>query len=101
MKIYVVNAFITKEEFSGNPAGVCLLDNWKPDSWMQNVANQMNLSETAFVVKNKQGFSIRYFTPKTEISLCGHATLASAFILWNEGKTVNHDDIVFYANGGT
>ena len=101
MKIYVVNAFITKKDFSGNPAGVCILNNWKPASWMQSVANQMNLSETAFVVKNEDGFSIRYFTPKIEVPLCGHATLASAFILWNEGISIRHEEIVFYANGGT
>lgn len=101
IKIHVVDAFVTKKPFSGNPAGVCLLDSWKPDQWMQQVAAEMKHSETAFFVKNDSGFSIRYFTPTVEVPLCGHATLASAFILWEEGIVPQYEEIVFHAKGGT
>ena len=100
-ELFVVDAFVTKYPFSGNPASVCILDCWKSDSWMQAVANEMNHSETAFVLKHKNGFDIRYFTPSTEVPLCGHATLAAAFILWNEGAVAQSESIVFYAKGGT
>ena len=82
MPIYQVDAF-TSEIFSGNPAAVCLLDRWIDDSTLQAVAAENNLSETAFLVRNAEGFDLRWFTPVTEVALCGHATLASAFILFN------------------
>jgi PhzF family phenazine biosynthesis protein len=84
MKIYHVDAF-TDKPFTGNPAGVCILPNPKEDSWMQNVAGEMNLSETAFLLKQTDGFRLRWFTPAVEVELCGHATLASAHILWEAG----------------
>ncbi|MDR0301596.1 MAG: PhzF family phenazine biosynthesis protein [Treponema sp.] len=82
MKYFVVDAF-TDELFKGNPAGVCLLDKWADDSLLQSIAFENNLAETAFVVKNDSGYDLRWFTPETEIDLCGHATLASAFIITN------------------
>ena len=82
IKIYQVDAF-TDKIFSGNPAAVCILDSWISDELMQSVANENNLAETAFVVPNGQGFEIRWFTPTVEVDLCGHATLATAFVLFN------------------
>ena len=81
LPIYQVDAF-TSEVFSGNPAAVCLLDGWIEDSILQAVAAENNLSETAFLVRGDDGFDIRWFTPVTEVALCGHATLASAFVLF-------------------
>ena len=80
--IYQVDAF-TSEVFSGNPAAVCILDSWLDDNILQSIAAENNLSETAFLVRNDEGFDLRWFTPRTEVSLCGHATLASAFALFN------------------
>jgi len=82
--IFQVDAF-TDKRFSGNPAGVCLLPIPADEGWMQNVAKEMNLSETAFLYGQEDGFNLRWFTPGTEVELCGHATLASAHILWEEG----------------
>ena len=81
LPIYQVDAF-TSEVFSGNPAAVCLLDRWIDDSTLQAVAAENNLSETAFLVCTAEGFGLRWFTPITEVALCGHATLASAFVLF-------------------
>jgi PhzF family phenazine biosynthesis protein len=83
MKIYQVDAF-TDQPFKGNPAGICVLDRDCPDAWMLAVAREMNLSETAFVRQRERGFDLRWFTPKKEVSLCGHATLATAHILWED-----------------
>lgn len=80
--IYQADAF-TSELFGGNPAAVCPLKSWLPDELMQKIAFENNLSETAFFVKKNDGFEIRWFTPKSEVALCGHATLATAFILFN------------------
>jgi PhzF family phenazine biosynthesis protein len=77
---YQVDAF-TSRLFGGNPAGVCLLENWLSAEVMQAVAAENNLSETAFLVKEKDGWGLRWFTPEVEVDLCGHATLASAFVL--------------------
>ncbi|WP_330617900.1 PhzF family phenazine biosynthesis protein [Mobilitalea sibirica] len=82
MKYYVVDAF-TKEPFHGNPAGVCLLEEWLSDTLMQNIAYENNLAETAFLVKRDGYYDLRWFTPEVEIDLCGHATLGSAFVLMN------------------
>jgi len=82
MKYFIVDAF-TDELFKGNPAGVCLPDVWPGDEVMQNIAFENNFSETAFVVKNKDHYDLRWFTPEVEIDLCGHATLASAFVISN------------------
>jgi PhzF family phenazine biosynthesis protein len=83
-KLYQVNAF-TGTPFSGNPAAVCLLAEERQAKWMQNIAAEMNLSETAFLWPQAEGYSLRWFTPSTEVRLCGHATLASAHILWESG----------------
>ena len=79
--IYQVDAF-TAELFGGNPAAVCLLAAWPDDRLLQNIAAENNLSETAFLVANANGFDLRWFTPVTEVALCGHATLASAQVLF-------------------
>ncbi|MFP3879353.1 MAG: PhzF family phenazine biosynthesis protein [Dehalococcoidia bacterium] len=79
--IYQVDAF-TSEVFSGNPAAVCILDSWIDDNLLQSIASENNLSETAFLVRNDGGCDLRWFTPITEVALCGHATLASAFVLF-------------------
>jgi PhzF family phenazine biosynthesis protein len=80
--IFQVDAFASRV-FSGNPAAVCILEKWLDDHLLQSIAAENNLSETAFVVKNADDFDLRWFTPATEVTLCGHATLASAFILFN------------------
>ncbi len=98
IKIYQVDAF-TEKVFSGNPAAVCPLNDWLPDSLMQNIAMENNLAETAFYVKEQDGYRIRWFTPALEVDLCGHATLASAFVLFNhEGYT--GDTITFNSRSG-
>jgi PhzF family phenazine biosynthesis protein len=98
IKVYQVDAFAS-QVFKGNPAAVCPLTEWLPDSVMQNIAMENNLSETAFYVKEKEGLRIRWFTPAVEVDLCGHATLATAFVLFNyEGHTENK--IVFNSRSG-
>ena len=84
LKIFQVDAF-TSEPFAGNPAAVCLLEEPRDEMWMQKVAAEMNLSETAFLTPSGDGFHLRWFAPKAEVDLCGHATLASAHVLWAEG----------------
>ena len=79
--IYQVDAF-TSRVFGGNPAAVCPLDQWLPDATMQSIGNENNLAETAFLVPNGDRFHLRWFTPEFEIDLCGHATLASAFVIF-------------------
>ncbi len=79
-----IDAF-TDRPFSGNPAAVCLLGAPRTDSWMQQVALEMNLAETAFLLPRADGFDLRWFTPRVEVDLCGHATLAGAHALWEEG----------------
>ncbi len=81
VRIYQVDAF-TDQPFRGNPAAVCLLEGPRDAEWMQNVAREMNLSETAFLLRQDDGFRLRWFTPAVEVELCGHATLASAHTLW-------------------
>lgn len=81
IQIYQVDAF-TDRVFSGNPAAVCPLDAWPEDGWMQAVAAENNLSETAFLVGSGGRYGLRWFTPVTEVNLCGHATLASAFVIF-------------------
>ncbi|MBR3402284.1 MAG: PhzF family phenazine biosynthesis protein [Parasporobacterium sp.] len=82
MKQYIVDAF-TRERFSGNPAAVCVMERWPAQESMKKLAMENNLSETAFIVKEAQGYHLRWFTPGTEVELCGHATLASAFTILN------------------
>ena len=84
LEIVQVDAF-TDRPFSGNPAAVCVLDGPAEESWMRHVALEMNLSETAFLHPNDNGYNLRWFTPTTEVDLCGHATLASAHVLWEQG----------------
>ncbi|MCB0730054.1 MAG: PhzF family phenazine biosynthesis protein [Ignavibacteriae bacterium] len=82
LKIFQVDAF-TSKVFGGNPAAVIPLENWLDDKILQNIGLENNLSETAFFVKEKEGYRIRWFTPTSEVDLCGHATLASSFVLFN------------------
>ena len=82
IRIYQVDAF-TDRLFSGNPAAVCVLDSWIADELMQSIANENYLPETAFIVNNEQVFEIRWFAPAAEVDLCGHATLASAYVLFH------------------
>jgi PhzF family phenazine biosynthesis protein len=100
MKLFQVDAFADRP-FAGNPAGVCVLSDKRPDSWMLNVAREMNLSETAFLLRERDGYSLRWFTPKTEVSLCGHATLASAHILWEEKLEAEDTTLRFHTKSGT
>ena len=98
--IYQVDAFTIKP-FTGNPAAVCLLEQPRDARWMQAVATEMNLSETAFLVSEKDGYNLRWFTPTTEIDLCGHGTLASAHILYEFGFYEEDEKIEFYTLSGT
>jgi PhzF family phenazine biosynthesis protein len=82
MKYYVIDAFAEKV-FEGNPAGVCIMKDWIPDEIMQKIAIENNLSETAFAVKEEKKYRLRWFTPGGEINLCGHATLATAYVILN------------------
>ncbi|MEM9643463.1 MAG: PhzF family phenazine biosynthesis protein [Planctomycetota bacterium] len=99
MKISVVDAFADRP-FAGNPAAVCLLDDKRDADWMQAVAAEMNLSETAFVTKLDDGFELRWFTPAIEVALCGHATLASAHVLWSENLASSNQEIRFHTKSG-
>ncbi len=99
ISLFQVDAF-AEQPFRGNPAAVCLLPDSRPDSWMQDVAREMNLSETAFVEKRADGFGLRWFTPATEVDLCGHATLASAHILWEAGLLAANDTACFHTKSG-
>ena len=94
-----VDAF-TNTPFTGNPAAVCILPTLKSDDWMQKVAQEMNLSETAFLLKQEDGYSLRWFTPTTEVSLCGHATLASSHVLWSEGHLSADEAARFQTKSG-
>jgi PhzF family phenazine biosynthesis protein len=85
LPIYTVDAF-TERPFAGNPAAVCVLDRERDPAWMQTLAGEMNLSETAFLRGQGEAWSLRWFTPKAEVALCGHATLAAAHVLWESGK---------------
>ena len=94
-----VDAF-TNLCFAGNPAAVCVLSESQDDGWMQNVAQEMNLSETAFLLQQDDGFRLRWFTPTVEVPLCGHATLASAHVLWSEGYLSADAVARFYTKSG-
>src|SRR5437868_8188626 len=85
LPLFQVDAF-TDRPFAGNPAAVCLLPEPRDDRWLQRVAAEMNLSETAFLTPRPDGHQLRWFTPEVEVSLCGHATLASAHVLWEAGR---------------
>ena len=97
--IIQVDAF-TDKPFAGNPAGVCMLPGPRDDGWMQDVAREMNLAETAFFYRQADGFNIRWFTPTVEVALCGHATLASAHVLWEMGHLEKHEQARFHSQSG-
>ena len=101
MRIYQVDAF-TNQVFKGNPAGVCIIppDKMKDDGLLQNIAAEMNLSETAFLSKQGGEYQLRWFTPATEVQLCGHATLSAAHILWELGLEKKQDVIQFNTLSG-
>ena len=99
LPLYQVDAF-TGEAFRGNPAAVCLLDEPRPDAWLQAVAAEMNLSETAFLLPGPEAFDLRWFTPMVEVDLCGHAALASAHVLWQTGRVQPDDAISFQTRSG-
>jgi|SRR5579872_5265544 len=100
LPITQVDAFAEKP-FSGNPAAVCLLEHRRDETWMQLVAREMNLSETAFLLQRDGGFDLRWFTPMVEVSLCGHATLASAHFLWERGHIEPDQPARFFTKSGT
>ncbi|WP_297693337.1 PhzF family phenazine biosynthesis protein [uncultured Eudoraea sp.] len=94
-KLFQIDAF-TDQLYSGNPAAVCILENWIDDSIMQNIARENNLAETAFAVKDGSQYIIRWFTPELEVDLCGHATLATAYVLFNY-YDLNVSNIEFFS----
>ena len=98
-KIVQVDAFSGKP-FSGNPAAVCVMPERRDEEWMQNVAKEMNLSETAFLHKEADGYNLRWFTPACEVELCGHATLASAHVLWADGYLKPDEQARFHTQSG-
>ena len=99
LRIVTVDAF-TDAPFSGNPAAVCVLPEARDEEWMKQVAREMNLSETAFLRKDEGGYLLRWFTPAVEVDLCGHATLASAHVLWEDGHEARDREIRFYTRSG-
>jgi predicted PhzF superfamily epimerase YddE/YHI9 len=99
LPLFHVDAF-TDRPLSGNPAAVCILAAWREDQWLQAVAREMNLSETAFLVKQPDHFDLRWFTPTAEVDLCGHATLASAHVLWQRGLVTSGEEIWFSTRSG-
>ncbi len=99
VRLVQVDAF-TDKAFAGNPAAVCLLPAPRDDTWMQSVAREMNLSETAFLVKQEDSFDLRWFTPAVEVELCGHATLASAHVLWEERLLQPGEPARFHTRSG-
>src|ERR671933_788243 len=99
LRIVQVDAF-TGRPFAGNPAAVCLLPEERPARWMQALAREMNLSETAFLVKQADGYSLHWFTPTVEVDLCGHATLASAHVLWEWGELRPEQEARFHTRSG-
>ncbi|WEV54369.1 PhzF family phenazine biosynthesis protein [Leuconostocaceae bacterium ESL0723] len=100
MQYYVVDAF-TDQLFHGNPAGVCLVDTWPSDELMLNIAKENRFSETAFAIKNDDShYQLRWFTPGGEIDLCGHATLAAAFIIFRQDPPQDTDTLGFATQSG-
>ena len=99
MKLHQIDAF-TDRPFAGNPAAVCLLDGPRDDGWLQAVAAEMNLSETAFLARRSDGYELRWFTPVVEVDLCGHATLASAHFLWETGTLAPKVPARFHTRSG-
>lgn len=99
LEIVQIDAF-TDKPFTGNPAAVCVLEEMPTESWLQDVAREMNVSETAFLMPHDAGYDLRWFTPTTEVELCGHATLASAHHLWEDGRVGPDEPIHFHTRSG-
>lgn len=99
IRIVQVDAF-TNRAFAGNPAAVCVLKEVAGEQWMRDVAREMNLSETAFLVPKDDGYQLRWLTPAVEVDLCGHATVASAHVLWQDGHLKADQQAVFYTRSG-
>src|SRR6185436_7132619 len=99
LRIVQVDAF-TNRPFAGNPAAVCVLPEAKPEQWMRDVAREMNLSETAFLVPQNGGYNLRWLTPAVEVDLCGHATVASAHVLWEDGHLPAGAQARFHTRSG-
>ena len=97
--IVQVDAF-TAQPFCGNPAAICVLEEARSERWMQAVAREMNLAETAFLQRAPDGWSLRWFTPLVEVDLCGHATLASAHVLWEDGVAGPAETLRFQTRSG-
>jgi PhzF family phenazine biosynthesis protein len=99
IRIVTVDAF-TDVPFAGNPAAVCVTSEPRPEDWMRHVAREMNLSETAFVVPRNEAFDLRWLTPAVEVDLCGHATVASAHVLWEDGHLAPNRQARFQTRSG-
>ncbi len=99
MRIYQVDSFAS-ELFKGNPAGVCMFVGHESEEWMRSMASEMNLSETAFLREVEEGYELRWFTPTTEVDLCGHATLAAAHILWETRELTPDQEARFMTKSG-
>src|SRR5690349_21400993 len=99
LRYFVADAF-TNRPFTGNPAAVVPLEQWRDHSCLQNLAPGMNLAETAFIVPNRRGFDLRWFTPTTEVDLCGHATIATACVLAELGKLADGEEVEFSTRSG-
>jgi PhzF family phenazine biosynthesis protein len=99
IRIVQVDAF-TDKAFAGNPAAVLILQQAPDEQWMRNVAREMNLSETAFLVPQNGGYNLRWLTPEVEVDLCGHATVASAHVLWEDGHLLPGQQARFYTRSG-
>jgi PhzF family phenazine biosynthesis protein len=99
LRITQVDSF-TDRPFAGNPAAVCILPKPAEPAWMLDVAREMNLAETAFLVPQRDGYDLRWFTPAIEVDLCGHATLASAHVLWEDGHLKQNEQARFHTKSG-
>src|SRR5262245_29604186 len=99
IRIVTVDAF-TNVPFTGNPAALCVLPEPRPDDWLRHVAREMNLSDTAFLVRRDGGFDLRWLTPSVEVDLCGHATVASAHVLWEDGHLPADAQARFHTRSG-
>ena len=99
LPIFTVDAF-SQGPFTGNPAAVCLLDAPRSDAWMQSVAAEMNLPETAFLLKLDSGWSLRWLSPTVEVDICGHATIAASHILWQEGLLQPTETVIYHTRSG-
>jgi PhzF family phenazine biosynthesis protein len=99
IRIVTVDAF-TNTAFAGNPAAVCLMAEPRPEAWVRNVAREMNLSETAFLIPRNGDFDLRWLTPTVEVDLCGHATVASAHVLWEDGLLPEGAQARFHTRSG-